>query len=140
MAWYGCGGGEQKLQPIIYSTNEHIVGTWIDGSSIYERTVVLPNTATANSLTLLMSDTDLSALNIVSTNIIDLEIIARSEPTQYSGSPRVNYIGSVYSKGNFENGITISFTNNNLYYQCRYGGEETRPFDIYLTFRYTKST
>lgn len=34
---YGAGGGH------IYSTQEHIVGTWIDGKTIFERTVELTN-------------------------------------------------------------------------------------------------
>ena len=29
-----------------YSTNEHVVGTWIDGSTIYEKTFVFPNEIT----------------------------------------------------------------------------------------------
>lgn len=118
-----------------YSTDEHIVGAWLDGSPIYERTIVLPNKATAASLSLLISDTDLSALNIVSSNVIGVESIARS----VNASIRVEFIDNTYTKGNYESGLTLSFTNGSLYYQCRYANSVSN-FDLYLTFRYTKST
>lgn len=35
---YGAGGGGLN-----YSTQEHVVGTWIDGKTIFERTVELTN-------------------------------------------------------------------------------------------------
>ena len=35
----GSGSGEGK----VYSTEEHVVGTWIDGKAIYERTYVSRN-------------------------------------------------------------------------------------------------
>lgn len=117
-----------------YLTTEHEVGNWIDGTPIYERTVVLSNKATASSLTLLISEADLSALNIVSSNVIGMESIARS----VNGSTRVEFIDNTYTKGNYESGLTLSFTNGSLYYQCRYANSSLN-FDLYLTFRYTKS-
>ena len=117
-----------------YSTTEHEVGTWIDGSPIYERTIVLSNKVTASSLTLLISEADLSALNIVSSNVIGMESIARS----VNASTRVEFIDNTYTKGNYESGLTLSFTNGSLYYQCRYANSSLN-FDLYLTIRYTKS-
>lgn len=117
-----------------YSTTEHEVGTWIDGSPIYERTVALPNKATASGATALMSVTDLSDLNIISSNVIGMETIARS----VNGSPNAEFLDNVYSKGNYETGLSLFFAGGVLYYQCRYSNSNMN-FDLYLTFRYTKS-
>ena len=38
-------------KPVSYSTEEHIIGTWIDGSTLYEKTIdcgALPNNTTKN--------------------------------------------------------------------------------------------
>lgn len=38
------GGGNE-----IYSTEERAVGTWLDGSTIYQKTIVVPNVSVSNS-------------------------------------------------------------------------------------------
>ena len=43
MAWFECGGGGSGGSSHNYSTTEQIVGTWVDGSPVYEKTVVAKN-------------------------------------------------------------------------------------------------
>ena len=40
---YGSGGSESGNSKIEYSTTEHKVGTWIDGSDVYEKTISISN-------------------------------------------------------------------------------------------------
>jgi hypothetical protein len=50
MAWYECIGGSGGGSSHNYSTDEQIVGTWIDGKTLYEKTKYLSNYAiTANT-------------------------------------------------------------------------------------------
>lgn len=50
MAWFNAGlssaggGGGGGSSTHNYSTNEQVVGTWIDGSTVYERTFVFEST------------------------------------------------------------------------------------------------
>lgn len=38
-----------KFAPVIYSTEEQEIGTWIDGKPLYEKTLIIPNTVIDNT-------------------------------------------------------------------------------------------
>ena len=43
------GGEEDKFQPVIYSTDERVIGVWTDGKPLYQKTVSLTNITIAVS-------------------------------------------------------------------------------------------
>lgn len=45
---FGEGSGDGGSSEVTYSTTEHKVGTWIDGSDVYEKTIVLRENGTDN--------------------------------------------------------------------------------------------
>lgn len=40
MAWFECSNGDSGGSSHHYSTTEQIVGTWIDGKTLYEKTII----------------------------------------------------------------------------------------------------
>lgn len=65
MAWIrsnkkGSGGGESGSSGHNYSTEEQIVGTWIDGSPIYEKTFVVQNPTSGSTRNILHNITGFS--------------------------------------------------------------------------------
>lgn len=105
-----------------YSTNEQIVGTWIDGSTLYEKTVYissLPNNATIEYITGLSNITPIS---------FDNTIIFQSGNT--SKAPYVNSGGTVR--------IAIQFNADGKIYFGTNTDQSTTS--AYVTIRYTKSS
>lgn len=49
VVYAGGGGGSYSHE---YSTTEKVVGTWIDGSNVYERTIYIPSISISGSTTL----------------------------------------------------------------------------------------
>ena len=101
-----------------YSTEEHVVGEWIDGSTLYEKTVdvgALPNNTrkTVNH--------NISNINhIVSINGIGIG--SNYIPLPWAGTTNVCYI--------YADGTIISIVSN----------DDISPYNGYITLRYTKTT
>ena len=57
-----------------YSTDEQVIGTWIDGKPIYRKVFIIENTTTSET------DIDVSSLNIE--NVIDISGIAYNDSIQ----------------------------------------------------------
>lgn len=109
-----------------YSTNEHIVGTWIDGSTLYEKTVSVSGLTLSDNAT-----TDITITDYISDfgYAISLETVCVAQNQQYLTLPY--YVGGQYVIEAFFNGATTLSVYRN-------GGQIT--VDMYFTIRYTKST
>ena len=117
---YASGGSESGSSKVEYSTNEHIVGTWIDGRDVYEKTIYYSSLQGRGSFlidnTLTSSDVDFFATQdvsyIVNNNYIsgigiNLEVCANTQ-------------GVFLDNNNAPSGYPTNFT------------------DIYVTIRYVK--
>jgi hypothetical protein len=105
-----------------YSTDEQVVGTWIDGSTIYEKTLVLNNVAFDSSGSYRI---DLSALGIKN-------CFPDTFHSYYVFSTYVRMFNSIVQETNDD------FTTNNYLYL---NGGANRSIDTgYVTLRYTKSS
>ena len=111
-----------KEQVDRYSTAEYIVGQWINGSTLYEKTVefgTLPNATTKNV-----------AHGISSPSIIFLmNGYARSNAGTILPIPHFSPIAITY-------GIGISIDNTNI---SIFTAEDRSAYTGYITIRYTKA-
>lgn len=97
-----------------YSTEERVVGKWIDGSDVYEKTYYYASLATSRN------DWSLLESSVPIDEWIDSSIHGKSGTRQ---------LNEVY--------IRISYYNGNLYYHTpELNGTIT---DVYVTIRYTKT-
>jgi hypothetical protein len=116
-----------------YSTTEQVVGTWIDGSPVYEKTII-----TNSSVTNADVDVDISNLNV------DLIIYIGGEYSR-----KVNNLELYYPWGEneYNTGNEIVFgsycrfykTNNSITYKIIHKDNSTTDYQRF-TIRYTKSS
>lgn len=112
-----------------YSTDEKIVGKWVDGSDIYEKTFsdVLP-VITDNNFS--STTVDISSLNIK--DVIDYDVVIKqiiNDLTIFVKTPYLTNAG-LQLKSNVDAGNYISVLSNAASYsQCTF----------YATIRYTKN-
>ena len=107
---------------LTYSETEHVVGKWIDGSNIYEKTVnfgALPNTTTKSV------DAGISNLK----RLIDIRGYA------YNGSTCLMIPRLAISNENAQ--ITLDLYSGNI--QIQTGVDRSAYTECYITLRYTKS-
>jgi hypothetical protein len=122
--WNGQGGLAHH-----YSTNETVIGTWIDGKPIYEKTVEIANLpSTANVYT----DYSHGISNI--SKIIDYDIMAIPPD---GGSSKVPVIG--FSGGQFSPTYSILGTVSLTAVRILVGTNRSTWSGI-ATIRYTKTT
>lgn len=130
MTWYhtstsGGGGGSSNHD---YSTTEHVVGTWIDGSILYEKTV---NFTTTSS-----SDYTIQSLSLLTANVNTIWM-----HEGYAFKDGMSYIIGSYSfsPGNeeFLGFVYKNSPNVELHYRV---GSGVRSASAYITVRYTKTT
>jgi len=108
-----------------YSTDEQVVGTWIDGSTLYEKTIKKQNISSASSSTVLIPSSELTGMNIIE---IDGSYVSRTS-------------NSTYAINAYINSDTITATwlaEDNIYYWLYWGATDT--YDAYITIRYTKTS
>lgn len=75
-------------KPVNYSTEEHIIGTWIDGSTLYEKTIdfgALPNNTTKN-----VAHNISNIKRIVKVEAIASMLNGNSYPIPYNDMPNPN--------------------------------------------------
>ncbi len=71
----------QGVPAVHYSTDEQIVGTWIDGSTIYEKTFINLSQSTSGTLWISLSQIDASGWD----QLIDLKIYSENNSGTYIG-------------------------------------------------------
>lgn len=110
-----------------YSTTEHAVGTWIDGSTIYEKTINVNQTLRAGQHTL-------------SHNIVNIDkCISIVACCTYNGSNEWLYLP--YLSPTNVSGYSVSIGNvNQSTYMVTVGASFQSVENLFVTIRYTKST
>ena len=111
-----------------YSTNEQVVGTWIDGKTLYEKTYKFTAPSGATAGTTLTSVADLSIDYVASLQAIAIN------PTTHRTWP----LSSNYSNGG---GIVIlsgNDNNDNIEYRCY--NDTFAGYELIVTIRYTKTS
>ena len=112
-----------------YSTQEQLVGKWIDGSNIYERTIVKTNMPRATSSTELISAADLASLDIDGSKIVELNYAFFLAPSS------IPFTSNIYL--NSSSIIAAWLTGSGaIYYQAVWS--TAGAGDWYVTLRYTK--
>lgn len=125
-------------RPFSYSTDEQVVGTWIDGKPIYQKTISI-NSYTKNAFTKI----DIDSLNIdLMINYSGIALLNRSNviAVQESGmiaddaeAGRMGFFITFYNKD------SETSNRNKLVYRVNYV-EQTTPLQMYITLQYTKTT
>ena len=110
-----------------YSTDEQVVGTWIDGKPIYQKTI---------SAEILFSQTGQQIANISNLNIKDS---ISYKCTIYDSLNNESYALPMHGSVNLYN-MNILFKNNELTLSCEQASAYSRILKIYITLQYTKTT
>lgn len=114
-----------------YSTTEQVVGTWIDGSTIYEKTVQL-NTLPSHSGNS-VNNTGITGVN----RIIDYKVTVGDGFKYFINLPFPNPVSTSYD---FKMMIELDNNNNNEIIITIYVGVDRSDFNSnYATIRYTKT-
>jgi hypothetical protein len=109
----------------IYSTQEQAVGTWVDGKTLYEKTIVKQNISSASGSTVLIPSSELTGMNIVE---IGGSYVSRTKNSTYAINAYIN-----------SNTIIATWlSEDDIYYWLYWGAADT--YDAYITIRYTKSS
>lgn len=111
---------EQKQNSIDYSTEEHIIGTWVDGKTIYQRAVEF-NNKNFDSSTIIFS-------NINIDTVIDFK---------FKGVDNGKIFTDYFSNGKFESSTTRYTISDNNIYSTLQGVTFTKAIFI---IEYTKNT
>lgn len=124
MAFFPCiklgGGGSSGHN---YSTTEQVIGTWIDGKPLYEKTIVYTPSGTISS-------------NTTIANIPNAKVMRVTEATAYNPSENRGYaLPDVRSNGGtkftYDNGdVTLEIINDSW----------SSSWTFYVTVQYTKTT
>ena len=117
---FSGGGGSASHD---YSTSEQVVGTWIDGSTVYENTITISNTSTAYS----------EYTHGISN--IDKVWIDNGYAVSSDGNISTPVIG--YTSSPAPDQFAINVTKVKFYYRA---GSDVSGGNAYITLRYTKST
>lgn len=115
------------MQPSLYSEEERMVGCWIDGKPLYEKTIeiIVPTTSTSGSF--VTNDTDISNLNIdLCTSLVGIVCPSDDNTTPLPLITNKNYI---IKAGYVQNVIRVI---NNY--------KDYSGIKSYITIRYTKTT
>lgn len=107
-----------------YTTDEQVIGTWIDGKPLYRKTVTYTGVSGArNSL-------DLNIANVDYINLVPEGSCADNRPLPYvTGTDNSNNIGGFFD-------IQTTTTT----FEWRSGSGSTSSTDVILTVQYTKTT
>lgn len=116
----------------VYSTTERVVGTWIDGKKVYEKTIdcgSLPNSNTS----------------AVSTGIsVDINVISITGFAKRSSDGMAMPLPRAYPESKTDQtlkySIEIDYTGNTNKTIRIITGHDYSAFDAYITIRYTKTT
>ena len=114
----------QGVPAVHYSTDEQVVGTWIDGSTVYEKTF---NITTLNS-----------GLNSIPHNISNIGDVINIEGTAIRSNGAVQPLGFISSANNYGWNVTVyDFTSSN--FSLEVGGQLSLS-KVIITVRYTKAS
>ena len=116
-----------------YSLNERVVGTWIDGKPIYQKTLFIINKSLSSGDNTIIDDPSFPSIStLISISLINYspnhntyhDVVRMYPDAAWTGG--INYI-------NTSNGLTIVYNIGSNY-------ANEGPFNIYVTVQYTKTT
>lgn len=122
----GSGGGSEGEGVEIYSENEYIVGKWIDGKKLYQKTIdfgAMPAQGDSKSVAHNISDID---------KIISWEAFGVNQSGEVMSVPNV-------SRGNVTAQTSMSVNSTNVYIFNGSSSDITSAYNGYVTIRYTKT-
>ena len=108
----------------IYSTDETVIGTWIDGKPIYRKVIdfgALPNTN----------------LKYVAHNINNIKIFTKAYGIAYRDSDKINMPLPYVNNSAITNGINIYTDNTKIYIRT---GVDLTNVTAHVILEYTKTT
>lgn len=115
-----------------YSTEEQVVGKWIDGKPLYRKTITFTSTISANTTTSI-------AHNIKNAKNIFIDFSASFMEANIGASnyisynfPLIGYVGNITDKVYCD----VNLTNINFYANGSWGNNWTK----HITLKYTKTT
>lgn len=107
-------------QAVHYSTEEQVIGTWIDGSTLYRKVLSIP-------ITNKNTDYDISSLNVG----LMLNIYGASATKHLP-------FNAIHNTGALSYSVGVNSTNNAI--QIRFGESVSIETPVYLVCEYTKAT
>ena len=113
-----------------YSTNEHVVGTWIDNKPVYERVILYNNSISDQNVHLIWEDSNID-------EIITFELTYLEDGNYLNKANYNAYNTSVRSFGDYVGTFTTSPSNKGIVAQLTNGYNTLSS--IKLIVRYTKS-
>lgn len=120
MALY-LNGKKLSGEPHNYSTDEQVVGTWIDGKTLYEKTVIITNASKDASYDLGITD-------------FDTCFVCNGS----FGSGIIPYLHGTYPDNSI--GGFLDDTGSSLAWAFRSGSQVPATINGFITVRYTKSS
>lgn len=125
------GQSEGSTSEVEYSTVEHRVGTWIDGSPLYERTFVCRENNTDLITFTGNMTTDGGTYDIGLTNVANVQLVGMNTTRADSGHTQYTDIAPL----GMEVYISFKNTDGSLYFKATHGA-----VDLTVTLRYTKTS
>ena len=119
------------IPAVHYSTNEHVIGTWIDGKTLYEKTVSF-TTGSVGSYNNYETD-------ITSPDTMMIDFSSSFYINGNAMSPAIPYFGSFGENDTNAFAVLCNKVNNKLRIDYRVGNTSTGK-QVYVTVRYTKSS
>lgn len=111
-----------------YSTDEQVIGTWIDGKPLYKRTFVATSPSSNDTITNIITlDDAIEPVNIYG-------FLARDEGNRI---PLTMYVNDLYTS---YIGVWYRRTTDGNYIGMIVGGSGTLNKPVYVTIEYTKTT
>ena len=112
------GGGSSEVN---YSTNEQVIGTWLDGKPLYQKTFTVSGTYRGNSTV------DISSYIDSNINIVYVDGMGKYTDSDGDNYFALNNAIFIYPQYNF-NTLKLNW------------GSSTLPVEVTITIRYTKTT
>lgn len=114
----------QGVPAVHYSTDEQVIGTWIDGSTVYEKTFNLTAPSTG--------------LNSIAHNISNIGDVINTEGTAIRSNGAAQPLGFISSANNYGWNVTVyDFTSSNFSLEV---GSQLSLSKVIITVRYTKAS
>lgn len=113
-----------KALAVHYSTNEQVIGTWIDGKPLYEKTVNIPSLPNATQST--YAHGIVNYKEFVSVTGYAKNSTGTNFPLPFANASNANYA------------ITLFINNDNI--TINTGTSDRSSYSGYVTLRYTKTT
>ena len=143
------GGGDTPASGGSYTDEEREIGTWLDGSALYEKTYKLKLselTDLSSTASLISGQVLLDKLNYKNLWIYDGSMFNTAPTNTYNIlSVPVNYPSSgSYSRANIQINSSVNDGYPFIFYETTYGasqlyGNGLNKYDLSITVRYTKT-